>query len=211
MSIILSILLALLVVLSIILVGIQVNNTLNKQPNLIVQTMKENFTTSNAAWNDAASFTSGTNYLLTTEQNEEIKNNGPYLLPDANTSRSSMAYNDVVEPQQKIFLKNANSVTGLRNTVKMPGPINAPNIEGANIRIDKIVYPENTADYIQKSNVAIDEENMGLQSETYNVNPKFNASIARSLTNGSGKYKNKNPNNKQKFKIGTFKTKVTKH
>ena len=159
MSTILMILLCMLIIVSIILVGIQINNTLNKQANFIVEiSKKEGFLTPNAAWNDANSFLQYNNYLLSTDQNKVYSGKTPAYIPSTNATRgSTVVLNDILPTSQQHQFPDANSRTGFVNNSKFPGIINwsrnSPEsssngsngiqINGANIKKDPIVYEDN--------------------------------------------------------------------
>lgn len=126
MSTILMILLCMLIIVSIILVGIQINNTLNKQANFIIEfSKKEGFLTPNAAWNDANSFLQYDNYLMTTNQNKIYSGKTPAYIPSTNATRgSTVVLNDILPTSQQHQFPDANSKTGYINSSKWPGIIN---------------------------------------------------------------------------------------
>lgn len=181
MSTILMILLCMLIIVSIILVGIQINNTLNKQANFIIEiSKKEGFLTPNAAWNDANSFLQYNNYLMTTNQNKIYSGKTPAYIPSTNATRgSTVVLNDILPTSQQRQFPDANSKTGYINSSKWPGitnwtrlspmksstatskPVpsstsstssnNGIQIDGAEIKTDPIVYEENTPVKVQSS------------------------------------------------------------
>ena len=126
MSTILMILLCMLIIVSIILVGIQINNTLNKQANFIIEiSKKEGFLTPNAAWNDANSFLQYNNYLMTTNQNKIYSGKTPAYIPSTNATRgSTVVLNDILPTSQQRQFPDANSKTGYINSSKWPGITN---------------------------------------------------------------------------------------
>lgn len=181
MSTILMILLCMLIIVSIILVGIQINNTLNKQANFIIEiSKKEGFLTPNAAWNDANSFLQYNNYLMTTNQNKIYSGKTPAYIPSTNATRgSTVVLNDILPTSQQRQFPDANSKTGYINSSKWPGitnwtrlspmksstatakPVpsstsstssnNGIQIDGAEIKTDPIVYEENSPVKVQSS------------------------------------------------------------
>lgn len=181
MSTILMILLCMLIIVSIILVGIQINNTLNKQANFIIEiSKKEGFLTPNAAWNDANSFLQYNNYLMTTNQNKIYSGKTPAYIPSTNATRgSTVVLNDILPTSQQRQFPDANSKTGYINSSKWPGitnwtrlspmksstattvPTTKPasstssnngiQIDGAEIKTDPIVYEENSPVKVQSS------------------------------------------------------------
>lgn len=196
MSTVVSILLILLLTLSVVLVAIQVNNTLNKQANLIIelQQQREKFTTPNNAWNSAASYMNRRNYLLTTSQNERIKRDKPFYLNGPNQSRSVLPLNYAVPTKQAIELPDDNDMSGYRNTVHFPGALNPTalvrnnnsssevkksnviSVPGADIKNTNLVYDDNAAPVMQKPNVDLDEADAN-----FSVNNRANASASRAL------------------------------
>lgn len=177
-----------LLTLSVILMFIAVNNKLNDQADLIVQIMKvqESFTTPDAAWNDAASFTTSSNYLLPTSQQDQYKNEVPSYLPGRNDTRSDLAMNAIAPKNDQYALPDGNSITGYRNTVSFPGPINSTSlkgevkVDGANIKTDKVVWADNSPDVIQKNHVAEVENNIDIPE--FNPNSRANATEALQFT-----------------------------
>ena len=119
-----SILMLMLVVLAIIFVGISIDRKLSDQADLIVKLQREGFINSNAAYNESASYVGRTNYLLPSSVNAKFNKEGiiPSYIPDRNSPRGTHAYNFLTK--NKILLPDANDVTGYRNEVAFPGPIN---------------------------------------------------------------------------------------
>ena len=165
---------------------IAVNNKLNDQADLIVQIAKaqESFTTPNAAWNDAASFTPSANYLLPTETQAKYTTEAPAYLPGRNDPRSNLAMNKIAPSNDQYTLPDANDINGVRNTVGFPGPINPTSIkgdvkvDGANIKTDKVVWADNAPDTVQKNHVAEVEKGTEDLLPEFSPNSRANASEA---------------------------------
>ena len=165
---------------------IAVNNKLNDQADLIVQIAKaqESFTTPNAAWNDAASFTPSANYLLPTATQVEYMTEAPAYLPGRNDPRSNLAMNKIAPSNDQYTLPDANDINGVRNTVGFPGPINPTSIkgdvkvDGANIKTDKVVWADNAPDTVQKNHVAEVEKGTEDLLPEFSPNSRANASEA---------------------------------
>lgn len=178
-----------LLVLSIVLMFIAVNNKLNDQADMIIQIVKkqEPFTTPLAAWNDAASFTDSPNYLLPSEAQAAYTTDVPAYLPGTNATRSELPMNKIASKDNQYVLPDSNSITGARNTVSFPGPINPTSlkgevkVEGANIKTDKVVWADNSPDTIQKNHVAVVEDNNAELPE-FSPNSRANATEAIQFT-----------------------------
>lgn len=175
-----------LLTLSVILMFIAVNNKLNDQADMIIQIVKaqESFTTPNAAWNDAASFTTTPNYLLPKATQVKYMTEAPAYLPGRNDTRSNLAMNRIAPSNDQYSLPDANDINGVRNTVGFPGPINPTsikgnvNVEGAKIKTDKVVWADNAPDTVQKNHVA--EVEVGAEDllPEFSPNSRVNASEA---------------------------------
>lgn len=151
----------------------------------------ESFTTPNAAWNDAASYTNRRNYLLTTEQNNKFMRAKPGYLPGRNMPRGPLAMNRIAPSSSKMTLPDENSYTGYRNTVGFPGPINPTsmgdykpsnptveiNIPGAEIKVDKTKYVDNTPIVKQKPTIPNEGEDV-----PFSANPRVNATSSVNMT-----------------------------
>ena len=193
-----------LVILAIIFVGISVDRRLSDQADLIVKLQRENFLNSNHAYNQAASYVGKTNYLLPSKVNEKYNTDvTPRYIPDRNAPRGSHAYNYLTK--NKIMLPDGNDITGYRNDVSFPGPINPTKlpkgnsrevkkpeevvasdnideikIDGAVIKPDNIVSVEGepvTTPVTTIENV----EGENNDATNFSVNSRMNSSVARSL------------------------------
>lgn len=190
-----------LLVLAVVMVGIQVNNTLNKQANLIVELQHraaESFTTPNHAWNMAASFTSSNNGLLTTAQNKVYHNDTPGYLSSTNGSRNVLPMNNIASSKQQMQLKDSNTLTGYRNTIQGSGRKNPTIIpeeaqkkiadamkankvpsylmDGLDTKMSKVTYDDNAPVERQKNGIADENPNL-----PFSPNPRVNASGASAL------------------------------
>ena len=152
-----AILILILLVLTIIMVGISVDRRLSDQADLIVQLQRENFINSNDSYNKMASYVGKTNYLLSSALNEKYnKDMTPAYIPDRNSPRGSHAYNFLAK--NKINLPDANDVTGFRNPVSFPGPINPTKLPKSHAR--EVKKPEEVQQKLEETaniqNVATD-------------------------------------------------------
>ena len=201
MSTVITILLAMLLVLAVVLVGIQVNNTLNKQANLIVELQHraaETFTTPNHAWNMAASYTNKNNNLLTTSQNTAYKQEAPGYLSSTNGARNVLPMNNIATSSNQMELPDSNTLTGYRNTVKGNGRKNPTVIpaeaqkkimdamkenkvptylmDGLDSRMSKVVYDDNAPIDRQRNGIANEDTSL-----PFSPNSRVNASGAAAL------------------------------
>lgn len=188
-----NVLLVLLLTLTVVFISIQINNTLNRQANLIVelQKEKEGFTTPNNAWNMAASFMNRHNYLLTTAQNAKMMRDKPFYLSSTNQTRNVLPMNHMVPTKQAIHLPDDNSETGYRNEISFRGQLNPTAlvrnkdkkknetdiaIPGADIKVPNVTYDDNSSAVKQKPDVSQDDP-----ETVFSVNNRANASAATAL------------------------------
>lgn len=199
MSSIMSILICMLLVLIIVLTAIFINNSLNNLPNMIVKVLKEDVNnkesygpTPNLSWNQAASFTNMENGLLTTAQNKVYKTEEPGYLPSTNT-KGVLSMNPIASQKSQMTLVDKNDVNGVRNDIKFGGPINATTlrakntennkiqIEGADIKDDKVVHDPESAVVVQKDNIAKAEEGKDMGDIQFSTNSRQNATAATDI------------------------------
>lgn len=204
MSTVISILLALFLVLAVIMVGIQVNATLNKQANLIVELQHriasdtESFTTPNQAWNMSASYTNFPNHLLTTNQNNLYTKNAPGYLPSTNQARNVLPMNNIASSKNQMKLRDVNTLTGYRNSVQGNGRKNPSIIpdeaqrkiadamkqnkiptylmDGIDSKISKVTYDDNAPIVKQRNGIANEDPSL-----PFSTNSRANASGAAAL------------------------------
>ena len=199
MSSLMSILICMLLTLVIVLTAIFINNSLNNLPNMIVKVLKEDVTekesygpTPNMSWNQAASFTNMENGLLTTAQNKAYKTDEPGYLPSTN-AKGVLPMNDISPTKNQMTLVDKNDVNGVRNSIKFGGPINATTlrakntennkiqIEGADIKNDKVVHDPESAVVVQKDNIAKAEEGKDMGDIQFSTNSRQNATAATDI------------------------------
>lgn len=189
-----NVLLVLLLTLTVVFISIQINNTLNRQANLIVelQKEKEGFTTPNNAWNTAASFMNRHNYLLTTAQNAKMLRDKPFYLSSTNQTRNVLPMNHMVPSKQAIHLPDDNSETGYRNEISFRGQLNPTalvrnknnkskkedeiTIPGADIKVPNVTYDDDSSAVKQKPDISQDDPDA-----VFSVNNRANASAATNL------------------------------
>lgn len=201
-----AILFYVLLILTVIGVAIQINRKINRQPDVIVEVvnrqldkkLKEGFTTPAAAWNTAASFTALDNGLLTRAQNKLYKSD-PYLLADRNAPRSDIPMNALSSSKGQIEIPDSNSVTGFRNQYKFHGQRNYSSsmrspetsnlVEGANVKVEKVVEQGAAPTTVQKDNAVLVENKIAEEagedaSEMFSFNPnsRANATNAQMFT-----------------------------
>lgn len=199
MSGIMSILVCMLLTLVIVLTAIIINNKLNKAEDLIIRVMNgekkqiEHFPTPNESWREAATFTNKPNYLLTTAQNKIYTTNSPSLIPGTNM-KGTAPFNEIAGSKSQMYIKDANNVNGIVDTMRFPGPknyttIRAKNTEkntvqiaGADIKDDKVIHNPESAVVVQKGNVAAAEEGKDMTDVPFSPNPRMNSTEAASLT-----------------------------
>lgn len=227
-----SILMVMLVVLAIIFLAISVDRRLSEQADLIVKLQKEGFLNSNHAYNQMASFVGMPNYLLSTAVNDKFnKNVIPRYIPDRNAPRGTHAFNFLTK--NKILLPDANDITGYRNVVGFPGPINPtklpkgnsrevkkpeevtvteePNaiqIDGAVIKPEKVISVEGEPVTTPTTTIEnIEGEN---EETNFSVNGRMNASAARNLApneSSAEEIVTEIVNTPESFRVGKSKTK----
>lgn len=196
----LLILIVILLILAIILLVI----------NVVGKFSGEGFTTSNAAYNIGASYTTEPNYLMTTAYNKENVRDKAYFLPDRNSSRGLHPMNGLAPSNNQMNIPDANSYSGYYPSVSFPpGPINYGTklIEGANVKIDKIVHTESEPVSIQNTHVATIEEGDSEVKEQFSANGRQLASASRQFMIPSKNREQKSIRNafmKTPTKIGKF-------
>lgn len=165
-----SILLAMVLILAVILMFIHLNNK--------IDAVSEPFTTSNAAYNQAASFMTEPNYLMPTSYNEKNVQSAAAFLPDRYASRGNHPMNGLVVEKNKLNIPDSNSLTGYYPSVGFPPrSINSSKIvEGANVKMDKIAHTEEAPVVVQSNHVA---EIDAAPAEQFSVNGRKGAAASR--------------------------------
>lgn len=177
-----QILVAMVLILAVLLMFIQLNNKINNQADLIIRLSNEKFTTSTAAYNQAASFTTTPNYLMTSAANAENVKEAAYFLPDSNATRSFHPMNSIATSNNQMNIPDSNSIDGYYASTSFPGAINYGSklIEGANVKKDKVPHTENAPVSVQNNHVAnIEETDADAKVEQFSVNGRQSASASR--------------------------------
>ena len=115
-KIIIYVLLGLVIILLIVMIV-----KMNEQTKVIMsKSASEGFTTTNAAFNRAAGYTTGNNYLMPSSFNDKYRQKSSFFIPDNYSSRGGHPMNALVPEKQKMFLPDANSLTGYYPSVGFP-------------------------------------------------------------------------------------------